>query len=78
MTPEQLAAVQAGADAAAKQCSERQVAKEKELQEFLKEEGLQVYEPDLDAFRKRVQSMYLESDIAKSWPEGVLEKINSL
>ena len=70
--------MQAAADAAAKQCSEQQVAKEKELQEFLKEKGLQVYEPDLDAFRKRVQSMYLESDIAKSWPEGLLEKINAL
>ena len=78
LTPEQQATVQAAADAAAKQCGEQQVAKEKELQEFLKEKGLQVYEPDLDAFRKRVQSMYLESDIAKSWPEGLLEKINAL
>ena len=78
LTPEQQATVQAAADAAAKQCSEQQVKKEKELQDFLKEEGLQVYEPDLDAFRQRVQKMYLESDIAKSWPEGLLEKINSL
>lgn len=78
LTPEQQAAVQAGADAAAKQCSEQQVTKEKELQDFLREKGLQVYEPDLDAFRKRVQSMYLDSDIAKSWPEGLLDKINSL
>jgi len=78
LTPEQQAKVQAGADAAAKQCSEQQVAKEKELQEFLKKEGLQVYEPDLDAFRTRVQDMYKKSDIAKSWPEGLLEKINSL
>ena len=78
MSPEQQATVQAAADAAAKQCSERQVAKEKELQDFLKEKGLQVYEPDLDAFRARVQKMYLESEIAKSWPEGLIEKINSL
>ena len=78
LTPEQQATVQAAADAAAKQCSEQQVAKEKELQDFLREEGLQVYEPDLDAFRERVQKMYLESEIAKSWPEGLLEKINSL
>ncbi len=78
MTPEQQATVQAAADAAAMQCSEQQVKKEKELQDFLREEGLQVYEPDLDAFRQRVQKMYLESDIAKSWPEGLLDKINSL
>jgi tripartite ATP-independent transporter DctP family solute receptor len=78
LTPEQQATVQAAADAAAMQCSEQQVKKEKELQDFLREEGLQVYEPDLDAFRQRVQKMYLESDIAKSWPEGLLDKINSL
>jgi TRAP-type C4-dicarboxylate transport system substrate-binding protein len=78
MTPEQQATVQAAADAAAMQCSEQQVKKEKELQDFLREKGLQVYEPDLDAFRQRVQKMYLESDIAKSWPEGLLDKINSL
>ena len=78
LTPEQQATVQAAADAAAMQCSEQQVKKEKELQDFLKEQGLQVYEPDLDAFRQRVQKMYLESDIAKSWPEGLLDKINSL
>ena len=78
MTPEQQKTVQAAADAAAMQCSEQQVKKEKELQDFLKEKGLQVYEPDLDAFRQRVQKMYLESDIAKSWPEGLLDKINAL
>ncbi|MBT8346291.1 MAG: TRAP transporter substrate-binding protein DctP [Desulfofustis sp.] len=78
MTPEQQATVQAAADAAAKQCGEQQVKKEKELQDFLKEQGLQVYEPDLDAFRTRVQKMYLESEIAESWPEGLLDKINSL
>ncbi|RZW13111.1 MAG: C4-dicarboxylate ABC transporter, partial [Desulfobulbaceae bacterium] len=74
----QQATVQAAADAAAKQCGEQQVKKEKELQDFLKEQGLQVYEPDLDAFRARVQKMYLESEIAESWPEGLLDKINSL
>ena len=78
MTPEQQKTVQAAADAAALQCSEQQVKKEKELQDFLKEKGLQVYEPDLDAFRQRVQKMYLESDIAKSWPAGLLDKINAL
>lgn len=78
MTPEQQTTVQAAADAAAEYGRENQIALEAELISFLKEKGLQVYEPDLDAFRTRVQAMYLESDIAKSWPEGVLEKINAL
>ena len=52
--------------------------KEEELVTFFKEQGLKVYKPDLDAFRKHAQEMYLKSDIAKSWPKGLLEKINSL
>lgn len=78
MTPDQQATVQAAADAAAESGREQQLALEAELVSFLKEKGLEVYEPDLDAFRKHVQAMYLESDIAKSWPEGLLEKINAL
>ncbi len=78
MTPEQQATVQAAADDAAKHCRENQVKKEEELVTFFKEQGLKVYKPDVDAFRKHAQEMYLKSDIAKSWPEGLLEKINSL
>ena len=78
MTPDQQTTVQAAADAAAEVGRDKQIALEAELVSFLKEKGLKVYEPNLDAFRTRVQAMYLESDIAKSWPEGVLEKINAL
>ena len=78
MTPEQQATVQAAADEAAKYCREEQVKREKELVSFFQEQGLKVYTPDLDAFRKHAQEMYLKSDIAKSWPEGLLEKINGL
>jgi tripartite ATP-independent transporter DctP family solute receptor len=78
MTPEQQATLQAAADEAAKYCREEQVKKEKELVSFFKEQGLKVYTPDLDAFRKHAQEMYLKSDFAKSWPKGLLEKINGL
>lgn len=78
MTPDQQAKVQAGADAAAAQQRTQQLKKEAELVDFLKEKGIKVYEPNLDAFRKRAQDMYLKSDIAKSWPKGLLEKINGL
>ena len=78
LTPEQQAKVQAAADAAAESGRVKQLAKEEELVTFLKEQGLEIYEPDLEAFRNQVQSMYLESDFASSWPEGVLEKINAL
>ncbi|WP_170765804.1 TRAP transporter substrate-binding protein DctP [Ruegeria lacuscaerulensis] len=78
MTPEQQAKVQEAADAAAEAGRQGQLKKEEELVAFLEEQGLAVYEPDLAAFRDQVQSMYLESEFAASWPEGVLEKINAL
>jgi TRAP-type transport system periplasmic protein len=77
-TPEQQAQVQAAADAAAEYGRENQLAKEDELVGFLEENGLKIYEPDLEAFRTHVQQMYLESEYAKDWPEGLLEKINAL
>ncbi|SMY08705.1 TRAP transporter substrate-binding protein DctP [Flavimaricola marinus] len=78
MTAEQQAAVQAAADEAAEYGRQNQLAKEAELVSFLQEQGLEVYEPDLAAFRNQVQSMYLESEFAETWPEGVLDQINAL
>jgi hypothetical protein len=40
--------------------------------------GLEVYTPDVKAFREYAQKLYLSSDLAKSWPPGMLEKINAL
>lgn len=78
MTPEQQEAVQKAADDAAESGRQKQLALEDELVQFFKDQGLDVYEPDLNAFRTHVQDEYLKSDIAKSWPEGTLEQINAL
>jgi TRAP-type C4-dicarboxylate transport system substrate-binding protein len=78
MTAEQQAATQAAADDAAEFGRQNQLQKEAELVSFLEEKGLDVYEPDLAAFRNQVQSMYLESELAEDWPEGVLDSINAL
>lgn len=45
---------------------------------LLEAEGLTVTTPDLDAFRTFVQQKFMESDYAKSWPEGLLDRINAL
>ena len=55
-----------------------QPSSEENLVSFLKEQGLEIYEPNLAAFRNHVQKMYLETDASKPWPAGVLDKINSL
>ncbi len=78
MTADQQASVQAAADAAAESGRQKQLEKEASLVAFLEEKGMAVYEPDLAAFRNQVQSMYLESEFASTWPAGVLDKINDL
>ncbi len=78
MTPEQQAIVQKAADEAAELGRQRQLQKEAELVAYLEEQGLEIYQPDLAAFRNQVQSMYLESEFAATWPDGVLERVNAL
>jgi len=78
MSAEQQAAVTAAAVAAADSGRAAQLAKEDELVAFLEDKGLEIYEPDVAAFRSAVQSAYLSSDFAASWPEGVLDAVNAL
>lgn len=69
---------QAAADKAIAFSTNKHLAREKELVAFLKGKGLQIYEPDQAAFRKYAQDKYLASELAKSWPKGMVEKINAL
>ena len=75
---DQQAAVTEAAKAAAESGRQAQLAKEDELVSFLEEQGLEIYEPDVAAFREHVQGEYEGSEFAESWPEGVLERINEL
>src|SRR3954469_11744510 len=52
--------------------------REVELADGFKKQGLDVYAPDVNAFRAHAQKVYLASDEAKEWPKGMLEKINAL
>lgn len=78
LTKEQQTAMTEAAMAAAASAREKQLTLEGELVAFLRDEGLDVYEPDRKAFREAVQATYLESDFAEAWPEGVLDAINAL
>jgi len=75
---DQKAAFQQAADDAIAWSTEQHLAREAELVEFFKGEGMEIYTPDLDAFRAYAQKMYLESDISKDWPQGMLDRINAL
>lgn len=78
MSEEQQAAFEAAADEAMAWSAAEHQRREEELAEFIRSEGLEVYTPNVDAFREYAQQRYLESPISADWPEGVLERINAL
>jgi TRAP-type transport system periplasmic protein len=77
MSPAQKQKVKAAADAASAYNNDNRIKEEGQLVEFFKKEGLQVTTPDVDAFRKSVQATYQNSDYAKVWSKGLLERINA-
>ena len=78
LTPEQQQAMQAAADKAFEWSDAEYIKQEAELIEFFKREGLDVYEPDVEAFRAYSNKKYLESPLSKDWPEGMVDRINAL
>lgn len=77
-TPAQQAKLRAEADKAFDACAAKYDAQEAEAVAFFKAQGLQVYEPNVAAFRDFAQKKYLASDQAKEWPKGMLERINAI
>lgn len=78
LTPDQQLTVQRAADAAAAYGRLKQLDKENNLADFIRSQGVEIYTPDLEAFRTHVQAQYVGSEAAASWPEGVLDRINEL
>ena len=78
LTPEQQKRMQEAADEAFAWSDAEYIKQEEELIEYFKGEGLEVYTPDVEAFRTYANKKYLESPLSKDWPEGMLEKINAL
>ena len=69
---------QAAVDKAVAWSATEHLKREAELADGFKKQGLEVYAPDIAAFRAHAQKVYLESDEAKAWPKGMLEKISAL
>ena len=78
MGPAKQKTFQAAADKAIAWSAAEHLKREAELADTFKKQGLEIYTPDVKAFREHAQKMYLSSDLAKSWPPGMLEKINAL
>jgi tripartite ATP-independent transporter DctP family solute receptor len=78
MSPAKQKAFQAAADKAIAWSTAEHLKREAELADSFKKMGLEVYTPNVNAFRENAQKTYLGSDEAKEWPKGLLEKINAL
>jgi len=78
MTAAQQKSFQAAVDKALAWSTAEHLKREAELVETFTKQGLQVYTPDLDAFRAHAQKIYLATEDAKHWPAGLVEKISAL
>jgi TRAP-type C4-dicarboxylate transport system substrate-binding protein len=78
MSPARQKSFQAAADKAINWSAAEHLKREAELAAEFKKQGLEVYAPDIRAFREHAQKVYLASDEAKEWPKGMLEKINAM
>jgi tripartite ATP-independent transporter DctP family solute receptor len=78
MSPAKQKAFQAAADKAIAWSTAEHLKREAELVDSFRKMGLEVYTPNVNAFRENAQKIYLGSDEAKEWPKGMLEKINAL
>jgi TRAP-type transport system periplasmic protein len=77
LNPVQKQKLKAAAVEAAQFNNQNRIKEEGEIVDFFKTQGLQVSTPDVDAFRKSVQTAYGASDMAKTWPKGLLDRINA-
>ncbi|MDH8677346.1 sialic acid TRAP transporter substrate-binding protein SiaP [Fusibacter bizertensis] len=60
-------------------CDDLNLSREAELIEFFKEEGLNVYYADIDAFSEEVLAKYLENkDMTATWDMDLFDKVQEL
>ena len=78
MSAAQKQKVTAATQAAVAYNNDNRIKEEAQLVDFFKKEGLQVTTPDVEAFRKTVQAAYQNSEYAKVWPKGLVERINAV
>lgn len=79
LSSDQQDALQAAALEAAEFSTNEVLDQEADALEFFEEQGLEVYEPDVDAFRDAAEEEYLNDDeLTGSWAPGMLEALQDL
>jgi len=77
LSPEEQAAIERAEGEAKKFNDDNVLAGEKDAVSFLEGKGVTVTTPDVDAFRTKVLDAFANSDFAKSWPAGLLDRIKA-
>lgn len=75
LTPAQRQQIEAAVNKAIDQSTRQHLAQEQEMIAFFRSQGLEVYEPDVAAFRAEAQRRYLASPQSQGWPPGILDRI---
>ena len=78
LTEAQQRVILEGVEVGRRYCDETNLAREAELVEFFKSQGLRVYEADLDAFAQHVTDYYLASPTSADWDLDLLEQIRAM
>ncbi len=78
LTPAQQQRMRQAAQAAARYNNENRLKEESQLVDYFRQQGLQIQTPDVPAFRAAVQQVYLQSEYARGWPAGLLDRINAV
>jgi TRAP-type C4-dicarboxylate transport system substrate-binding protein len=78
LSPAQQRQFQQAADRAIAWSAAEHTRQEAELADQFRKAGLEVYVPNLAAFREHAQRLYKASPEARHWPPGMLDAINAL
>lgn len=78
LSPAQQQRMRQAAQAAARYNNDNRLKEESQLVDYFRQQGLQIQTPDVPAFRAAVQQAYVQSDYAKVWPAGLLDRINAI
>ncbi|MDR1058902.1 MAG: sialic acid TRAP transporter substrate-binding protein SiaP [Treponema sp.] len=78
MTQQQKDWVMEGVKANLQYCWDTNTQIESEAVQFFRDQGLKVYEADLEAFSKHVLDQYLNSDYAKTWDMDLFNRIQAM
>ena len=78
LTDTQKGWVMEAIEAARQSCDDQNLKTESEVQDFLKEQGLSIYEADVATFADHVLETYLNDPISDSWDKDLLAEIQAM